>query len=107
MQARRADIHNFQSKLIGKGQSAASLNSRLHALRLFFKFLAFLGLVNANPVAYITDRKIPKRIRRVLTVKEIEQLIVAARDLFERAVAELLYAFGTATIGSRVASGNW
>lgn len=92
VQARRADIHNFQARMIGKGQGAASLNAKLHALKLFFKFLAFMGLVNVSPVAYITDRKLPKRVRRVLAIKEIEQLIAAARDPFERAAVELFYA---------------
>ena len=94
VQARRADIHAFQAKLISKGQSPASLNARTHGLRLFFKFLALAGLITNNPMAHIGDRKIPKRLRRVLTIEEIEKLIAAARDPLERVVPELFFASG-------------
>ena len=94
VQARRANIHNFQAKMIGKGQSAASLNARIHALKLFYRFLALAGLVTHSPMAHIGCRKLPKRIRRVLTLEEIEKLIAAARDPLERSVVELLFASG-------------
>ncbi len=94
VQAGRADIHNFQAKLISKGQGAASLNARTNALRLFYKFLSRAGLVTQNPLAYIGCRKVPKRLPRVLTIEEVEKLIAAARDPLERAVVEVFYATG-------------
>ena len=94
VEARRGDVHNFLAALIGKGQGAASLNARTHALRLFYKFLMLGGLVTDSPMMHIGGRKVPKRVRRVLTIEEIEKLIAAARDPLERAVVEVLYATG-------------
>lgn len=94
VQARRADIHNFLAKLIGKGQSAASLNARTHGLRLFYKFLSLVGLVANNPMMHIGQRKLPKRLYRVLSIEEIEKLVAAARDPLERVVVEVFYATG-------------
>lgn len=92
--AQRADIRQFQTRMLGRGQSAASLNARIHALKLFFKFLMLGGLVTDSPMMHIGGRKVPKRVRRVLTIEEIEKLIAAARDPLERAVVEVLYATG-------------
>ncbi|MGH9716775.1 MAG: tyrosine-type recombinase/integrase [Candidatus Acidiferrales bacterium] len=52
------------------------------------------GLMRENPMAAIQQPKVPQRVRRVLTIAEVERLIHAAKTPFERAVIEMLYATG-------------
>jgi integrase/recombinase XerD len=42
----------------------------------------------------ISHRKLPRRLPRVLDVKEVEAIIAAARTPFERVIPEVLYATG-------------
>jgi site-specific recombinase XerD len=52
------------------------------------------GLSRRDPTLAIPHRKIPVHVPRVLSVAEVERLIDAARNPFERAVAEVLYSTG-------------
>jgi len=77
-----------------RGMGANSIRARTAALRMFFRFLKFGGLIQYDPMAAISHRKVPRRLPRVLTVEEVESLINASRDPFERAVIEVMYATG-------------
>src|ERR1700733_1567683 len=69
---------------------------RLHtaALRFFWKFIGLSGITRHDPTLMLSHRKLPGRLPRVLTVREVEELIGAASDPFEKAVVETLYATG-------------
>jgi integrase/recombinase XerC len=94
VEAQRSDIHNFLARLLRRGHSDNSVHLRTEALRCFFKFLRLAGLISRDPMLQISHRKLKKRLPLVLTIADVEKLIAAARDPFERAVAELIYASG-------------
>jgi site-specific recombinase XerD len=95
IEADRAAIRRYQSGLLARGLSESTLNLRTHALRAFFGFLAAAGLTRGhNPTLLLSYRKIPRRLQRVLTVKEVEKLIGAAEKPVEAAIVEVLYATG-------------
>lgn len=94
IEAKRSDIHTFLGSLLRRGLGDNAVNSRTQALRCFFKFLLLAGLIRLNPMLQVSHRKIPKRLPRLLTIEEVEKLIAAARNPFEKAATEFLYATG-------------
>ncbi len=77
-----------------KGLTANSIRLHTCALRSFFKFIRLTGLTKHDPMLLIACRKIPTRLPVVLTIEQVERLIGAAQDPFERAVVEVLYSTG-------------
>jgi len=90
----RITLRSLLSKLYRKGLHPNTLNLRMAALRSFFKFIRLTGLTKHDPTLLIAHRRLPRQLPRVLSVEEIERLIAAARNPFERAVVEVLYATG-------------
>ena len=90
----RTSIRRVLTGWYGKGLSPNSLNLHTCALRSFFKFVRLAGLTRHDPMLMIAYRKIPTRLPRVLSVEDVEKLINAGTNPFERAVPEVLYSTG-------------
>jgi site-specific recombinase XerD len=93
-EADRSVIRSFLGNLLSRGVSSNTIAKQTFALRSFFKFVQLSGLTRHNPTLMLSQRKIPRRIPRVLTIDEIDRLIAAAQNPVEAAVAEFLYATG-------------
>jgi site-specific recombinase XerD len=94
VEAGRPEIRKFLGNLLGRGCSANTARKHTCALRSFFKFLQLARLTRHDPTIMLSQRKIPRRIPRVLTIAEVDRLIAAAKTPVEAAVAEFLYATG-------------
>lgn len=90
----RSDIRQLQTQLIAKGISESSIHLHVGGIRAVAKFLRLAGVTKHDPTLLLAQRKLPTRVPRVLTVKEIERLIAAAQTPLEKAVIEVLYATG-------------
>lgn len=81
------------------GLNSRSLARHLSALRGFFRYCFDENCLNANPVQYLENPKLPKSLPDVLTVEEV-QAILDQPDMTkklgfrDRAILELLYASG-------------
>jgi site-specific recombinase XerD len=95
VEATRADVRLFLNELCERGLSATSISKYTFGLRAFYKFLRLAGIApGVSPMVTISNRRIPRRVPRVLTLEEIERLIAATQSPFERAVIEVLYSTG-------------
>jgi integrase/recombinase XerD len=94
LESDRAVIRKFLSGLLGRGATANTVRKHTCALRSFFKFLQMTRLTRQDPTLMLSQRKLPRKIPRVLTVAEVDRLIAAAKTPVEAAVAEFLYATG-------------
>jgi site-specific recombinase XerD len=94
LESDRPAIRKFLSSLLGRGASANTVRKHTCALRSFFKFLQMTRLTRHDPTLMLSQRKLPRKIPRVLTITEIARLIAAAKTPVEAAVAEFLYATG-------------
>jgi site-specific recombinase XerD len=94
LESDRAAIRKFLSNLLGRGASANTVRRHTSALRSFFKFLQMTRLTRQDPTLMLSQRKLPRKIPRVLTVAEVDRHIAAAKTPVEAAVAEFLYATG-------------
>ena len=90
----RATIRQLMTKWYGKGLHPNSVRLHVLSFRAFFKYLRVTGLAHHDPTLLISHPKVPKRVPIVLTIDEVRRLIAAARDPFELAVIEVLYATG-------------
>ena len=92
------DIRRFLATLHGRGYAAGSLARVLSAWRAYFRFLARLGRIEANPCTGIRPPKGPKRLPHTLTPDEMARLLEADSDdplaIQDRAMFELIYSSG-------------
>ncbi len=73
----RASLRAYLAEL-GEGRGKRTVAQRLAALRSFYKFTTRQGMTAGNPMAALASPKLPRRLPRVLTVAQTEQLIRTA-----------------------------
>ncbi len=94
-----AEIVSFEVWLKSRNLSVTSINRNVSALKSFYKYLA-QEFATPNPVAFIASSKVPRRLPKALTIKEITSLIDATKresdpiSLRDHAIIELLYGTG-------------
>jgi len=95
----RATIINYLLYLQAQGKATATIARRLAALKAFYQFLVREKRIKTDPTANLESPKLEKRLPRVLTVAEVERLLVQPdtsqpAGIRDRAMLELLYATG-------------
>jgi integrase/recombinase XerC len=93
-------IRGFLSHLYEKGLGKTSVARSLAAVRSFYRWLAQEGVVEQNPAALVSTPKLPKKLPRVPTIEEMNNLLdaklpeEAAFPERDRLMFELLYGCG-------------
>src|SRR5579859_4386798 len=93
-------IRGFLSHLYEKGLSKTSVARSLAAVRSLYRWLAQEGVVEQNPAALVSTPKLPKKLPRVPTIEEMNNVLdgempeVAAFPERDRMMFELLYGCG-------------
>ncbi len=93
-------IRGFLSHLHGCGLSKVSVARALAALRSMYKWLAREGIVQQNPAKLVASPRLPKKLPRVPTMEEVNDLLntempeSAAFPERDLAIFELLYGCG-------------
>ena len=93
------EIISFEVWLKGLGMAVTSINRNISALKSFYKYLAQEFSTN-NPVSAVASSKVPRRLPKALTIKEITSLIDSTKregdpiSLRDHAIIELLYGTG-------------
>ena len=94
-------IRGYLSELYDRGLSKASVARALAAVRSWFQWMARAGYVATNPAALVATPKLPKRLPRVPSIEEMNQLVdtasredSAAWPERDRVIFELLYGCG-------------
>jgi site-specific recombinase XerD len=94
LQVTHHDIREWLHWLDVQRYDAQTLAQRKYALSSFFQFLQKIGALTDSPVRFIPNRKVARRLPRVLTVEEVERLIDATETPRDRALIEVMYATG-------------
>ncbi len=93
-------VRGFLGDLHSKGLSKVSIARALAALRSMYRWLAREGTVRQNPAKLVATPKIPKKLPRVPTLEEMNNVLdgelpeTAAFPERDRAIFELLYGCG-------------
>jgi integrase/recombinase XerD len=81
------------------GLSARSMSQTFSAMRMFHRFMVAEGLARTDPTGTLASPRIPARLPRALTRRQMETLLDAppggdAKGIRDRLILELLYATG-------------
>lgn len=93
-------IRGFLSHLYQRGLGKTSVARHLAAIRSLYKWLAREGKVKQNPAALVSTPKLPKKLPRVPTIEEVNNVLdgqlpeTAAFVERDKTILELLYGCG-------------
>jgi integrase/recombinase XerD len=73
------DLRDYLAALARRGFEASSVARRLSALRQLYRFLYAEGYRNDDPAAVLEGPKRGRTVPKMLSVKEVERLLAAAR----------------------------
>jgi integrase/recombinase XerD len=98
-QVNREHVSNFMFDLKKHDMSATTICRNLAAVKMFHRFLVRENLAKQDPTTLVDTPKIWMRIPSVLTLGEIESMILAAsgkkiQQVRDQAILEILYASG-------------
>jgi site-specific recombinase XerD len=104
------DITDFITYLRKAGMAVSTVNRKLAALKIYFKFLMRNGFITNNPASLIESGKIEKRLPRPLEKEQINKIVNLADSIRNKAIIEALYGAGvrrSELIGIRREDINW
>lgn len=78
----------------GKDKKPSSQNSTMYYIKGFFNWLEEEEIIEKNPIKKMKMNKLPKRLRKSLTITELEQVRNACKDRRDRALVEFLSSTG-------------
>jgi len=96
-------VRAYLASLFQDQKQKASIARKLAAIRAFFKFLVRDGLVDNNPAEFVATPKLAKKLPRIMTEEETNNLLDRMAEAVpqgepmlkrDRAILELLYASG-------------
>lgn len=90
----RLHLNMYIKNLYDKKYTPRSITREIASIKGFFKWLSINELIKHNPALAIEQPKLPKRLPKVLTIKEINELLESSLNKLQKAVLELLYAAG-------------
>lgn len=93
-QVQRAQINLYIRNLHEKRYSPRSIMRKIASLRGLFKWADANEVIKSNPALTIEQPKIPQRLPKVVSIKEIEEILSHNLTLMQKAIVELLYGCG-------------
>jgi site-specific recombinase XerD len=93
-QVTHLEIRDFLASIAERGVRQATVWRCLCGLRCFFDFLNMGGLMNWSPPRSVRLRRLKKAVPPVLSEKQVRDLLSATRNLYERAMIEVIYGSG-------------
>lgn len=93
-QIQRSHLNSYIMDLREKQYSATSVMRKIASLRGFFKWLCASEICAQNPTLTLEQPRIPRKLPKVMTISEIENILRADLTKVERLIVELLYGCG-------------
>ena len=90
----RMTISSYVRSLRERKYAPTSVIRKVASLRGFFKWVTSSGIIDKNPAATLEQPKMPQRLPKVVSVKEIEEMLRNNLTPIEHIVMELLYSCG-------------
>ncbi len=98
-QTEKHHILNYLLSLKQQGRATATVSRNMVSIRAFYQFLMRERFISHDPSLYMETPKLEKRLPKVLSIEEVEQLlntpqVSTSHGLRDKAMLELLYATG-------------
>ncbi len=95
----RESLNIFIGELKKNGNATSTISRCIASIRSFLNYLLQEGVIESNPALELESPRIEKKLPRVLTTREVDQLLCQPKPgehngLRDRAMLELLYASG-------------
>lgn len=93
-QVQRNNLNSYILDLREKKYSATSVTRKIASLRGFYKWLCANDICVQNPTLTLEQPKIPRKLPKVMTISEIENILREDLTKTQKLVVELLYGCG-------------
>lgn len=90
----RLKINTHIRMLREKKLAPTSIIRKVASLRGFFKWASSAGIIDKNPASTLEQPKTPQRLPKVISLKEIEEMLHNNLSPVEHVMMELLYSCG-------------
>lgn len=90
----RVKINSYVRTLRENKYAPSSIIRKIASLRGFFKWATSIGIIDKNPASTLEQPKVPQRLPKVITIKEVEELLHNNLTPIEHVMMELLYSCG-------------
>jgi integrase/recombinase XerD len=90
----RLMINSYIRTLKEQKYAPTSIIRKVASLRGFFKWASSIGILEKNPASTLEQPKVPQRLPKVITVKEIEEMLHNNLTPLQHVIMELLYSCG-------------
>lgn len=90
----RMTINSYVRTLRERKLAPTSVIRKVASLRGFFKWATSSGILDKNPAATLEQPKTPQRLPKVVSVKEIDEMLHNNLTPLEHVIMELLYSCG-------------
>ena len=90
----RSVVNSFVRMLKESKYAPTSIIRKVASLRGFFKWASAIGIININPTATLEQPKIPQKLPKVVSIREIEDMLHNNLTPLQHVIMELLYSCG-------------
>ena len=90
----RIMINSYVRTLREQKYAPTSIIRKVASLRGFFKWATSVGLLEKNPASTLEQPKVPQRLPKVVSVKEVEEMLHNNLTPLQHVIMELLYSCG-------------
>lgn len=90
----RTTINSYIMKLKEKKFAPTTIIRKIASIRGFFKWITASGILKNNPASTLEQPKVPKKLPKVISIKEIDSILTNNLSLLETVIVELLYSAG-------------
>lgn len=90
----RIAINSYIRTLKERKLAPTSVIRKVASLRGFFKWTTSMNILEKNPASTLEQPKVPQRLPKVVSLKEIEEMMHADATPLENVIMELLYSCG-------------
>lgn len=90
----RIVINTYIRTLKERKLAPTSVIRKVASLRGFFKWITAMNILEKNPASTLEQPKVPQRLPKVISIKEIEEILHSDISLLQEVIVELLYSCG-------------
>lgn len=90
----RGSINAYILSLKERKLAATSIIRKVASLRGFFKWTTSMHIFEKNPASTLEQPKVPQRLPKVISIKEINEMLCADLTPLQALIIELLYSCG-------------
>ena len=90
----RLNINSYIRSLKEKNFAPTTLIRKVASLRGFFKWATSMNILEKNPASTLEQPKVPQRLPKVISLKEVEEILHSDLEPLQALIIELLYSCG-------------